>query len=134
MRQLEFSLFDFVLHQTFSADASNVMDIQEILDHVRSKTAIMPVPKFNRFQNTFSHIFGGGYAAGYYSYLWSEVLAADVFDQFRKSHQVFNKEIAKKFVETILAKGGSEEFMDLFVAFRGRPPKIDALLKEYNLL
>jgi oligopeptidase A len=133
MRQLEFSLFDFVLHQTFRADSTNRMDIQEILDRVRSKTALMHVPKFNHFQNTFSHIFGGGYAAGYYSYLWSEVLAADVFEQFTEDHQVFNKEVAKKFVETILSKGGSEEFMDLFIAFRGRAPKIDALLKEYDI-
>lgn len=133
MRQLEFSLFDFVLHQTFRADSTNRMDIQEILNRVRSKTALMHVPKFNHFQNTFSHIFGGGYAAGYYSYLWSEVLAADVFEQFTEGHQVFNKEVAKKFLETILSKGGSMEFMDLFVAFRGRAPQIDALLKEYNL-
>jgi len=134
MRQLEYALFDFVLHETFSAEPSDKMDIQEILDRVRTKTAVMPTPKFNRFQNTFSHIFGGGYAAGYYSYLWSEVLAADVFNQFKEDHQVFNKEVAKKFVETILSKGGSQEFMDLFIAFRGRAPKIDALLKEYNLL
>jgi oligopeptidase A len=134
MRQLEFSLFDFVLHQTFSTDSTNVMDIQEILDRVRSKTAAMPVPNFNRFQNTFSHIFAGGYAAGYYSYLWSEVLAADVFNRFTEDHQVFNKDVAKQFLETILSKGGSEEFMDLFLAFRGRAPRTDALLKEYNLL
>ncbi|HRA42717.1 MAG TPA: M3 family metallopeptidase [Gammaproteobacteria bacterium] len=133
MRQLEFSLFDFVLHKTFSADLSKNMDIQKILDHVRSKTAVMPVPKFNHYQNTFSHIFGGGYAAGYYSYLWSEVLAADVFEQFTADNQVFNKDVSKKFVETILSKGGAEEFMDLFVAFCGRAPKIDALLKEYDI-
>jgi oligopeptidase A len=133
MRQLEFSLFDFVLHQAVSDDANKCLDIQAILDQVRSKTAIMPIPTFNRSQNTFSHIFAGGYAAGYYSYLWSEVLAADVFDKFIEDHQIFNRDIAKKFVETVLAKGGSEEFMDLFIAFRGRSPKIDALLKEYNL-
>lgn len=134
MRQLEFSLFDFVLHQKFSADLSKTDEIQAVLDEIRSKTALMPVPKFNRFQNTFSHIFGGSYAAGYYSYLWSEVLAADVFEQFKESQKVFNQEVAKKFLDTILSKGGSQEFMDLFVAFCGRAPKIDALLKEYSLL
>ncbi len=134
MRQLEFSLFDFVLHQKFNADLSKTVEIQAVLDEVRSKTALMPVPKFSRFQNTFSHIFGGSYAAGYYSYLWSEVLAADVFDQFKESQKVFNKEVAKKFLDTILSKGGSQEFMDLFFAFCGRAPKIDALLKEYSLL
>lgn len=133
MRQLEFSLFDFVLHQTVSDDINKAIDIQAILDQVRSKTALMPVPAFNRSQNTFSHIFAGGYAAGYYSYLWSEVLAADVFEEFTADNQIFNRDIAKKFLETILSKGGSEEFMNLFVAFRGRPPKTDALLREYDI-
>ncbi len=130
MRQLEFALFDFVLHSQISEKA--FLDIQSILDDVRSKTAIMPPPKFNRFQNTFSHIFGGSYAAGYYSYLWSEVLAADAFSLFTEDHQIFNRTIAQRFADTILAKGGSQEFMDLFIAFRGRPPKTDALLKEWG--
>lgn len=135
MRQLEFALFDFVLHsEVLGEDDIHKIDIQGVLDRVRSKTAVMPIPKFNRFQNTFSHIFGGSYAAGYYSYLWSEVLAADAFGFFMEEQQIFNKDIAKKFSETILAKGGSEEFMNLFVAFRGRQPKTNALLKEYNLL
>ncbi len=133
MRQLEFSLFDFVLHQTFSVNSKQMTDIQDILEGVRTKTALMHFPKFNRFQNTFTHIFSGGYAAGYYSYLWSEVLAADVFEQFTEDRQIFNKDVAKKFLETVLSKGGSEEFMNLFIAFRGRIPKIDALLKEYEI-
>jgi oligopeptidase A len=130
MRQLEFALFDFVLHE----NTDNVVDIQKILDRVRTKTSVMPAPQFNRFQNTFSHVFGGSYAAGYYSYLWSEVLAADAFEYFIEDKQVFNKKIAKKFADAILAQGGTAEFMDLFVAFRGSPPKTDALLREYNLL
>jgi len=130
VRQLEFALFDFELHSQAASDDPTY--IQKILDAVRAKTTVIPVPSFNRFQNGFSHVFGGSYAAGYYSYLWSEVMAADVYERFTENKQIFDKAVAQKFLESILEKGGSKEFIDLFVAFRGRAPSIDALLKEYN--
>jgi len=131
VRQLEFALFDFNIHLKTSETPENF--VQEILDRIRTKTALLPVPDFNRFQHSFTHIFSGGYSAGYYSYLWSEVLSADSFEFFKENNQIFDKSVAKRFLENILEQGGSRDFMDLFMAFRGKVPTIDALLRQYQL-
>jgi len=131
LRQLEFSLFDIKLHQ--KTDIGSAEQIQEMLDQVRSNVAVLTPPEFNRFQNAFSHIFAGGYAAGYYSYKWAEVLSADAFSRFEEEG-VFNTQTGKSFREVILANGGSREPMELFVEFRGREPEVDALLRHSGLL
>ncbi|SDJ78872.1 oligopeptidase A Metallo peptidase. MEROPS family M03A [Pseudomonas delhiensis] len=128
VRQLEFSLFDFELH-TSHGDGRNVLDV---LEAVRDEVAVMRPPAYNRFANSFAHIFAGGYAAGYYSYKWAEVLSADAFSRFEEEG-VFNPQTGAAFREAILAKGGSQEPMALFVAFRGREPSIDALLRHSGL-
>ncbi len=128
VRQLEFSLFDFRLHNTWK----DGMDIQKVLDEVRSEVSVITPPVFNRFQNSFSHIFAGGYAAGYYSYLWAEVLSADAFSKFEEDG-IFNRETGKLFLHEILERGGSREPTDMFIAFRGRKPEIDALLRHKGI-
>lgn len=131
VRQLEFSLFDFRLHAQYSD--TNPIDAQSILDQVRSEVAVMQVPVFNKFQNSFSHIFAGGYAAGYYSYKWAEVLSADAFSLFEEEG-VFDRVTGEKFLTTILANGGSQEPMALFKAFRGREPNTEALLRHGGIV
>lgn len=131
VRQIEFSLFDFLLHAQYS-DA-NPVDAQHVLDSVRSEVAVMEPPAFNKFQNSFSHIFAGGYAAGYYSYKWAEVLSADAFSLFEEAG-VFDKATGEKFLNTILSNGGSQEPMALFKAFRGREPNTDALLRHGGII
>ncbi|TNI88056.1 oligopeptidase A [Aeromonas sobria] len=130
LRQLEFSLFDFRLHQTF--DPANPDQIPNLLAEVRSQVAVMTPPEFNRFQHSFSHIFAGGYAAGYYSYKWAEVLSADAFSRFEEEG-IFNPVTGQSFLKHILEKGGSKEPMELFRAFRGREPKVDALLRHSGI-
>ena len=130
VRQLEFSLFDFKLHQSFEAGAT---DVQQVLDDVRKQVAVITPPKENRFQHSFSHIFAGGYAAGYYSYKWAEVLSADAFSRFEEEG-VFSPTAGEAFRSHILEKGGSAEPMELFVAFRGREPKVDALLRHNGIV
>ncbi len=125
LRQLEFALFDLQLHKQYQSDT----DIQALLDNVREQVSVLPLAEFNRFQHSFLHIFAGGYAAGYYSYKWAEVLAADAFSLF-KQNGIFNRETGLAFMHNILEKGGSQSAMDLFIAFRGREPKIDALLSK----
>ncbi|MFN3578878.1 MAG: oligopeptidase A [Pseudomonas sp.] len=128
LRQVELSLFDFLLH--LREDPS--LSTQQVLDKVRAEVSLMPPPAFNRFQNGFGHIFAGGYAAGYYSYKWAEVLSADAFSRFEEEG-VLNRETGQAFRDSILANGGSREPMELFVAFRGREPSIDALLRHSGL-
>lgn len=130
IRQLEFSLFDFTMHRDF--EPSKGAQIQETLDKIRSKVSIIKAPEFNRFQNGFSHIFAGGYAAGYYSYKWAEVLSADAFSRFEEEG-VFNPKTGHDFLSYILQKGGSEEPSELFKAFRGREPSVEALLKHSGI-
>ncbi|GED42387.1 oligopeptidase A [Cobetia marina] len=130
VRQLEFSLFDFRLHHEL--DTPSAGDVQTLLDEVRSKVAVVPAVKFNRFQNGFSHIFAGGYAAGYYSYKWAEVLSADAFSAFEES-AVFDTATGQRFREEVLAKGGSRDAAELFRAFRGRDPQVDALLRHSGI-
>lgn len=130
LRQLEFALFDFRLHQEF--DPANPDQIPALLSEVRSQVAVMTPPAFNRFQHSFSHIFAGGYAAGYYSYKWAEVLSADAFSRFEEEG-IFNPATGQSFLKNILEKGGSKEPMELFRAFRGREPKVDALLRHSGI-
>ena len=130
VRQLEFSLFDMRLHSVYDPESGK--SVQQVLDEVRSEVAVIIPPAFNRFQNGFSHIFAGGYAAGYYSYKWAEVLSADAFSKFEE-RGVFDRATGLEFLQNILEQGGSREPMELFVNFRGRAPKIDALLRHSGL-
>ena len=130
LRQIEFSLFDFKIHNDYKAGEQ--CQIQAVLDDVRSRTSIVKPPEFNRFQNGFSHIFAGGYSAGYYSYKWAEVLSADAFSKFEEEG-IFNAETGQAFMQNILEKGGSEEPMELFKKFRGREPSVDALLRHSGI-
>lgn len=129
VRQLEFSLFDFRLHMQYQAGET---DVQQVLDQVRSQVAVVTPPAFNRFQHGFSHIFAGGYAAGYYSYKWAEVLSADAFSRFEEDG-IFNQKTGLAFRQTVLEQGGSREPMALFVDFRGREPSVDALLRHSGI-
>ncbi|MBU3847748.1 MAG: M3 family metallopeptidase [Candidatus Acinetobacter avistercoris] len=127
LRQIEFSLFDLGIHkQNPALDATK---IQATLDEIRRKFSVLPTTAYNRFQNSFSHIFAGGYAAGYYSYKWAEVLASDAFDRF-ENEGIFNVETGKEFRQAVLAVGGKDTALDAFIRFRGREPKIDALLRH----
>jgi len=126
LRQIEFALFDFQLHATF--DPQNGTDPLEILKAVREEVSLVPHPEYNRLAHSFSHIFAGGYAAGYYSYKWAEVLAADAFAAFEEAG-IFDQQTADRFRSEILEIGGSRDIMDAFVAFRGRKPTLDALLR-----
>ncbi len=128
VRQLEFSLFDFRLHEEYKPGLS----VQSLLDEVRKDVAVVIPPAFNRFQNSFGHIFAGGYAAGYYSYKWAEVLSSDAFDRFEEEG-IFNPDTGRAFLTNILEMGGSKEPMELFVAFRGREPQVDALLRHSGI-
>ena len=130
VRQLEFSLFDFRIHQDY--DPEKGARIYDILEQVRAQVAVVQPPKFNRFAHSFSHIFAGGYAAGYYSYKWAEVLSSDAFSLFEEKG-IFDQETGKAFLTNILEQGGSQDAMDLFIRFRGRKPNIDALLRHNGI-
>ncbi len=129
VRQLEFSLFDYRLHLEYQGDGAYV---QTLLDEIRQQVAAIAPPAFNKFQNSFSHIFAGGYAAGYYSYKWAEVLSADAFSLF-ETKGIFHRETGKSFLNNVLEKGGSEEPLALFTKFRGREPETDALLRHSGI-
>lgn len=130
VRQLEFALFDFRMHAQY--DPQRGGRIAETLAQVRGDVAVVPVPKWNRFANSFGHVFAGGYAAGYYSYKWAEVLAADAFAAFEEAG-VFDQATAQRFLESILVRGGSRDPLAAFVEFRGRPPDVRALLKQHGI-
>jgi len=127
VRQLEFALFDFRLHREY--EPAKGARIQQLLNEVRDSVAVVQPPEENRFQHSFSHIFAGGYAAGYYSYKWAEVLSSDAFSRFEEEG-VFNRATGLSFLENVLEQGGARDPMELFVAFRGRKPTIDALLRH----
>ncbi len=129
-RQLEFALFDFLLHMRWNG--GDAADVQALLDSVRAQVSVVPVPAFNRFQHGFSHIFAGGYAAGYYSYKWAEVLSADAYSRFEEEG-IFNPDTGEAFRREVLAVGGSREPMETFVAFRGREPAIEPLLRHSGI-
>lgn len=126
LRQLEFGLFDFKLH------SEKTPDILETLKQVREQVAVVPTVDWGRFPHAFSHIFAGGYAAGYYSYLWAEVLSADAFSRFEEEG-IFNANTGNAFLDNILSQGGSDEPMTLFKNFRGREPQLEALLRHYGI-
>jgi len=130
LRQLEFALFDIKLHQ--QVEIKSAEQIQQILNRVRDEVSVVKTPENNRFQNGFSHIFAGGYAAGYYSYKWAEVLSADAFSAFEENG-IFDADTGQKFLHCILEQGGSRPAMESFKCFRGREPSIDALLKHSGI-
>jgi oligopeptidase A len=129
LRQIEFALFDMRLHDGYREQ--HQLSIQAVLNQVRAQIAVLPISEFNRFQHAFSHIFAGGYAAGYFSYKWAEVLSADTYAAFEEAGN--KEETGLKFLREILAVGGSRPAMNSFIAFRGRPPKIDALLRHSGM-
>jgi oligopeptidase A len=129
-RQLEYALFDMRLHSNH--DPERGASVQQLLDEIRAVVAVIIPPAFNRFQNSFSHVFAGSYAAGYYSYKWAEVLSADAFSKFEENG-VFDRATGLEFMRNILEQGGSREPMELFVNFRGRAPRMDALLRHSGL-
>ena len=130
LRQVEFALFDFRLHAEY--DPAQGARVHEILAEVRKEVAVIRIPEWNRYPNNFGHIFAGGYAAGYYSYKWAEVLAADAFSAFKESG-VFNPETARRFLDSILSRGGSRDALDAFIEFRGRAPDIAPLLQLHGI-
>ena len=135
VRQIEFSLFDFRMYFEYEpeAESKNGGRIQTVLDEVRKEVAVIMPPSYNRFQHGFSHIFAGGYAAGYYSYKWAEVLSADAFSLFEEKG-IFDSETGDAFLECVLEQGGTREPMELFKKFRGREPEIDALLRHSGIV
>ncbi|HEU5281581.1 MAG TPA: M3 family metallopeptidase [Gammaproteobacteria bacterium] len=131
VRQLEFSLFDFRLHLNYQPNEKN--QVQRVLDETRKETAVLTTPVYNRFQHSFSHIFAGGYGAGYYSYKWAEVLSADAYAAFEEEG-IFNASTGQRFKDNVLAVGGVRDPLISFKAFRGREPQIDALLRHSGIL
>jgi len=135
LRQVEFSVFDMLLHSQFDPEAGR--SAQDVLDEVRKEIAVIVPPAYNRFPNNFSHIFAGGYAAGYYSYKWAEVLSADAFSAFeelRNERSVLDGDTGARFRDEVLAVGGSRPAADSFRAFRGRDPQVDALLRHNGMI
>jgi len=130
IRQIEFSLFDFRLHHELASPSAG--DVQALLDEVRDAIAVVPRASFNRFQNSFGHIFAGGYAAGYYSYKWAEVLSADAWSAFEEAG-IFDPATGRRFRTEILERGGSRDAAVLFEAFRGREPSIEPLLRHSGI-
>lgn len=130
LRQMEFSLFDFRIHQEYQPNKASF--VTEILADVRSKACIVPVVPYSRFQHSFSHIFGGGYAAGYYSYIWAEVLSSDAFSRFEEEG-VLNPQTGHDFLHAILEVGGSKKAAEAYQDFRGRPATVDALLRHKGI-
>ena len=130
MRQLELALFDLLLHDRSPPTTPEA--IQTLLNQVRSEVSVVSVPEHNRFQNSFAHIFSGGYAAGYYGYLWSEVLAADAFTRFAEEG-LFSRDIGVAFRNNVLERGGVGDPLEQFICFRGREPDVRGLLLSYNL-
>jgi oligopeptidase A len=130
VRQLEFALFDFRIHAEFTPERGG--RLSETLAEVRDEVAVVRPPGFNRFPHSFQHIFSGGYAAGYYSYKWAEVLSADAFGAFEEAG-IFDQATARRFLQSILERGGSRDAMDAFVEFRGRKPELEPLLRQMGL-
>ena len=137
LRQIEFALFDMRLHAEFDAGAKKAAGVLGLLDEVRREVAVMTPPAWNRFPNSFSHIFAGGYAAGYYSYKWAEVLSADAYSAFEEARDgkgVLDPATGARFRDEILAVGGSRPAAESFRAFRGRDPSVDALLRHSGMI
>ena len=132
VRQIEFSLFDLLLHSDF--DPSAPKGVLELLKEVRDEVAVVIPPEWHRFPNSFSHIFSGGYSAGYFSYKWAEVLSADCYAAFEEAGNPFDPTTGKRFLDEIIAAGGTRPALDSFRAFRGREPKVDALLRHSGMI
>jgi oligopeptidase A len=130
LRQAEFALFDMRLHAEYVPALG--ARVYPILAEVRERVAVVPIPEWNRYPHSFSHIFSGGYAAGYYSYKWAEVLAADAFAAFTE-RGAFDRVTARRFLDSILARGGSRDALEAFVEFRGRKPTVEPLLRQYGI-
>jgi oligopeptidase A len=130
VRQLEFALFDLRLHSEYQPEVGSRLD--QVIKEVRERVAVVPAPAFNRFAHSFGHVFAGGYAAGYYSYKWAEVLAADAFAAFEEAG-VFDAAVARRFLDSILSRGGSRDALEAFVEFRGRAPDIRPLLRQFGI-
>jgi len=130
VRQLEFAMFDFLLHLEY--DPTKGARTMEVLEEVRHDVAVLHPPAWQRFPHAFSHIFAGGYAAGYYSYLWAELLSADAFGEF-EAHGVIDRPTGDRFRREILAVGASRPALESFIAFRGRSPEPEALLRSHGL-
>jgi oligopeptidase A len=131
VRQIEFALFDFRLHDEYTPERGS--RVHDILADVRREVAVVEPPAYNRMAHSFGHVFGGGYAAGYYSYKWAEVLAADAFAAFEEAG-VFDRATAERFRRAVLATGGSRNALDAFIEFRGRAPELDPLLRQAGIL
>ena len=135
LRHVEYSLHDMHLHYDY--DPRGEKSVQDVIDEVRAKFSVMPPPAYNRFPNNFSHIFAGGYAAGYYSYKWAEVLSADAFSAFEETRGhsgVLDGATGARFRDEVLAVGGSRSAAESFRAFRGRDPQVDALLRHNGMI
>jgi oligopeptidase A len=132
VRQLEFSIFDMLLHCNF--DPSGPSTVMDLIDEVRREVAVLIPPAWHRFPNSFSHIFGGGYAAGYYSYKWAEVLSADAYAAFEEAGNPFDATVGRRFLDEILSMGGARPALESFRAFRGREPSPDALLRHSGMI
>ena len=130
LRQLEFGLFDFSLYTNYDPEVG--AQVLETLFDIKEKVSVVPSPEWGRFPHSFSHIFAGGYSAGYYSYLWAELLSADAFSRFEEEG-IFNTQTGNDFLTCVLEKGGSEEPMELFKRFRGREPQLDAMLRHSGI-
>jgi len=131
VRHLEFALFDMLLHSTY--DPASGESPQSVLEAARREVAVVPRASYDRFMHSFAHVFAGGYAAGYYSYKWAEVLSADAFAAFEETG-VLSTTTGGRFRDEVLSRGGSRDALESFVAFRGRPPQLDALLRHNGML
>lgn len=132
VRQIEFSLFDMLIHSDF--DPKSGLTVMDVLNDVRKEVAVLTPPEWHRFPNSFSHIFGGGYGAGYFSYKWAEVLSADAYAAFEEAGNPFDTKVGKRFLDEILSVGGSRPAIESFKAFRGREPSVDALLRHSGMI
>ena len=132
LRQVEFALFDMLIHSEYQPN-DNSSSVQKTLEQVRAQVSVIETPDYNRFQNSFGHIFAGGYAAGYYSYKWAEVLSADAFGRFQEEG-IFNRQTGLDFLQAILQRGGEDDANQLFIDFRGRDPEIEPLLRQTGIL
>jgi len=128
---LEFALFDMLLHSTY--DPGGVESPQSVLDAARREVAVAPRASYDRFMQSFAHVFAGGYAAGYYSYKWAEVLSADAFSAFEETG-VLSAATGERFRDEVLSRGGTRDALESFVAFRGRAPQLDALLRHNGMI
>jgi oligopeptidase A len=133
LRQVEFALADMRLHAHFDPTGAGERDVHAVIEAVRREVAVVQPPAYNRMLNGFSHIFAGGYAAGYYSYKWAEVLSADAYAAFEEDGDPLNPARGARFRRSVLARGGSRPAMESFIEFRGRPPRIDALLRHHGM-